>query len=46
MSINENQIMRIGGKYFIELNKFENLMKPFGIIEMVRGGSIAIQTNL
>ena len=29
-----------------ELNKFENLMKPFGIIEMVRGGSIAIQTNL
>ena len=29
-----------------EINKFENLMKPFGIIEMVRGGSIAIQTNL
>ena len=29
-----------------ELNKFEDLMKPFGIIEMVRGGSIAIQTNL
>jgi len=29
-----------------ELNKFENLMKPFGIIEMVRGGRIAIQTNL
>ena len=29
-----------------ELNKFEDLMKPFGIIEMVRGGRIAIQTNL
>ncbi len=29
-----------------ELNKFEYLMKPFGIIEMVRGGRIAIQTNL
>ena len=29
-----------------EINKFEKLMKPFGIIEMVRGGSIAIQTNL
>ena len=29
-----------------ELNKFEDLIKPFGIIEMVRGGRIAIQTNL
>ena len=29
-----------------ELDKFEDLMKPFGIIEMVRGGRIAIQTNL
>ena len=29
-----------------ELNKFEDLMKPFGIIEMVRGGRISIQTNL
>ena len=29
-----------------ELNKFEDLMKPFGIIEMVRGGRIAIQANL
>ena len=29
-----------------ELNKFEKLMKPFGIIEMVRGGRIAIQSNL
>ena len=29
-----------------ELNKFEDLMKPFGLIEMVRGGRIAIQTNL
>ena len=29
-----------------ELNKFEDLMKPFGIIEMVRGGRIALQTNL
>ena len=29
-----------------ELNKFEDLMKPFGIIEMVRGGRIAIQTSL
>ena len=29
-----------------EINKFEDLMKPFGIIEMVRGGRIAIQTNL
>ena len=29
-----------------ELNKFEDLMKPFGIIEMVRGGRIAIQSNL
>ena len=29
-----------------ELNKFEDLMKPFGIIEMVRGGRIAIQTKL
>ena len=29
-----------------ELNKFEDLMKPFGIIEMVRGGRLAIQTNL
>ena len=29
-----------------ELNKFEDLMKPFGIIDMVRGGRIAIQTNL
>ena len=29
-----------------ELNKFEDLMKPFGIIEMVKGGRIAIQTNL
>ena len=29
-----------------ELNKFEDLMKPFVIIEMVRGGRIAIQTNL
>ena len=29
-----------------ELNKFEDLMRPFGIIEMVRGGRIAIQTNL
>ena len=29
-----------------ELNKYEDLMKPFGIIEMVRGGRIAIQTNL
>ena len=29
-----------------ELNKFEDLMKPFGINEMVRGGRIAIQTNL
>ena len=29
-----------------ELNKFEDLMKPFGIIEMVRGGRIAIPTNL
>ena len=28
------------------LNKFDDLMKPFGIIEMVRGGRIAIQTNL
>ena len=32
--------------YSKELNKFEDLMKPFGIIEMVRGGRIAIQTNL
>jgi acetolactate synthase small subunit len=29
-----------------ELKKFENLMKPFGIIEMIRGGRIAIQSNL
>ncbi|MDC0077080.1 acetolactate synthase small subunit [Acidimicrobiaceae bacterium] len=29
-----------------ELNKFEKLMKPFGIIEMVRGGRIAVQSNL
>ena len=29
-----------------ELDKFEALMKPFGIIEMVRGGRIAIQSNL
>ena len=29
-----------------ELNKFEDLMKPVGIIEIVRGGRIAIQTNL
>ncbi|MAB96421.1 MAG: acetolactate synthase small subunit [Actinobacteria bacterium] len=29
-----------------DLNKFEKLMKPFGIIEMVRGGRIAIQSNL
>ena len=29
-----------------ELNKFEDLMKPFGIIEMVRGGRIAIQSIL
>ena len=29
-----------------ELNKFEDLMKPFGIIEMVRGGRIALQSNL
>ena len=29
-----------------ELDKFEDLMNPFGIIEMVRGGRIAIQTNL
>ena len=28
-----------------ELDKFEALMKPFGIIEMVRGGRIAIQSN-
>jgi len=28
------------------LKKFENLMKPFGIIEMIRGGRIAIQSNL
>jgi len=29
-----------------DLDKFEKLMKPFGIIEMVRGGRIALQTNL
>ena len=29
-----------------ELDKFEALMKPFGIIEMVRGGRIALQSNL
>ena len=29
-----------------ELKKFENLLKPFGIIEMIRGGRIAIQSNL
>ena len=29
-----------------ELDKFESLMKPFGIIEMVRGGRIALQSNL
>ena len=29
-----------------KLNKFEKLMKPFGIIEMVRGGRIAVQSNL
>jgi len=29
-----------------DLDKFESLMKPFGIIEMVRGGRIAIQSNL
>ena len=29
-----------------ELKKFENLMKPLGIIEMIRGGRIAIQSNL
>ena len=29
-----------------ELKKIENLMKPFGIIEMIRGGRIAIQSNL
>tara|TARA_E500000081_G_scaffold62905_1_gene65227 strand:- start:4123 stop:4596 length:474 start_codon:yes stop_codon:yes gene_type:complete len=29
-----------------ELNKFEKLMRPFGIIEMVRGGRIAVQSNL
>ena len=28
-----------------DLDKFEKLMKPFGIIEMVRGGRIALQTN-
>ena len=29
-----------------DLDKFEKLMKPFGVIEMVRGGRIAIQSNL
>ena len=29
-----------------ELNKFEDLMKPFGIIEMVRGVMIAIHKNM
>lgn len=29
-----------------ELKKFENLLKPYGIIEMIRGGRIAIQSNL
>jgi len=27
----------------IELNKFEELMKPYGIIDMVRGGRVAMQ---
>jgi acetolactate synthase-1/3 small subunit len=27
----------------VELNKFEELMKPYGIIDMVRGGRIAMQ---
>lgn len=29
-----------------DLDKFEKLMKPFGVIEMVRGGRIAVQSNL
>ena len=29
-----------------DLNKYEKLMKPFGIIEKVRGGRIEIQANL
>ena len=29
-----------------DLDKLENLLKPFGIIEMIRGGRIAIQTKL
>ena len=29
-----------------DLDKFEKLMKPFGVIEMVRVGRIAIQSNL
>ena len=29
-----------------ELIKFEKLLKPYGIIEMIRGGRIAIQTKL
>ena len=29
-----------------DLDKLENLLKPFGIIEMIRGGRIAIQSNL
>ncbi len=38
-------VFELTGSYK-ELNKFENLMKPFGIIEMVRGGRIALQSNL
>lgn len=29
-----------------DLDKFEKLMKPYGIIEMVRGGRIALQTTV
>ena len=35
-------IFEITGSSF-ELDKFEELMKPYGIIDMVRGGRVAMQ---